>query len=65
MESRLLDLLVCPACKGRLHYDRAHSELVCRGDRLAYPVRDGVPILLESEARRLEPQAERTPAQPA
>lgn len=54
MESRLLDTLVCPLCKGRLEYDRAQAELVCRADRLAYPVRDGIPVMLESEARPLD-----------
>jgi len=54
MESRLLDILVCPLCKGRLYYDRPHAELVCRGDRLAFPVRDGIPVMLESEARGLD-----------
>jgi len=55
MESRLLDTLVCPLCKGRLDYDRAQAELICRADRLAYPVRDGIPVMLESEARPLDP----------
>ncbi|CAM4194872.1 UPF0434 protein CAL20_13995 [Bordetella tumbae] len=54
MESRLLDTLVCPLCKGRLDYDRAQAELTCRADRLAYPVRDGIPVMLESEARSLD-----------
>ncbi|MBO1113089.1 Trm112 family protein [Bordetella petrii] len=54
MESRLLDTLVCPLCKGRLDYDRAQAELICRADRLAYPVRDGIPVMLESEARQLD-----------
>ncbi|GAB1579567.1 MULTISPECIES: Trm112 family protein [Bordetella] len=54
MESRLLDILVCPVCKGRLDYDRAQAELICRADRLAYPVRDGIPVMLESEARPLD-----------
>ena len=53
MESRLLDTLVCPLCKGRLDFDRAQAELICRADRLAYPVRDGIPVMLESEARQL------------
>jgi uncharacterized protein len=57
METRLLDLLVCPICKGPLEYWRppmqsAH-ELVCKADRLAFPVRDGIPVMLESEARSL------------
>jgi uncharacterized protein len=54
MQTRLLDLLVCPLCKGRLYSNPNHTELVCRGDRLAYPVRDGVPVMLESEARILD-----------
>lgn len=54
MESRLLDTLVCPLCKGRLDYDRTQAELTCRADRLAYPVRDGIPVMLESEARSLD-----------
>jgi len=54
MESRLLDILVCPLCKGRLHHDRARAELVCRADRLAFPVRDGIPVMLESQARSLD-----------
>lgn len=53
MHTRLLDLLVCPLCKGRLHPNSDHTELVCRGDRLAFQVRDGVPIMLEAEARVL------------
>jgi uncharacterized protein YbaR (Trm112 family) len=54
MESRLLDILVCPVCKGRLEYDRENAELISRAAGLAYPIRDGIPILLESEARVLE-----------
>jgi uncharacterized protein YbaR (Trm112 family) len=54
MESRLLDILVCPVCKGRLEYDRKNAELISPGAGLAYPIRDGIPILLESEARVLE-----------
>jgi uncharacterized protein len=57
METRLLDLLVCPICKGPLEHRRpplhAHQELVCRADRLAFPVRDGIPVMLEGEARAL------------
>lgn len=53
MQTRLLDLLVCPLCKGRLYPNADHTELVCPGDRLAFPVRDGVPVMLESEARAL------------
>ena len=53
MDKKLLDLLVCPACKGPLQYDKTRSELVCRADRLAYPVRDDIPVMLEVEARTL------------
>jgi len=61
MEVRLLELLVCPVCKGRLEHLRPpqqeQQELVCRADRLAFPVRDGIPVMLESEARVLDPAA--------
>ncbi|TFZ08294.1 Trm112 family protein [Ramlibacter humi] len=53
MDPKLLELLVCPVTKGHLHYDRARQELVSRSARLAYPVRDGIPVLLEEEARTL------------
>ncbi|KNZ33930.1 MAG: hypothetical protein AD742_02365 [Methylibium sp. NZG] len=61
MEVRLLELLVCPLCKGRLEHLRPPQqeaqELVCHADRLAFPVRDGIPVMLESEARVLDPAA--------
>jgi uncharacterized protein YbaR (Trm112 family) len=53
MDSKLLELLVCPVTKGSLQYDRERQELVSRSARLAYPIRDGIPILLENEARTL------------
>jgi uncharacterized protein len=53
MDTKLLELLVCPVTKGPLEYDRDRQELVSRSARLAYPVRDGLPILLEAEARTL------------
>ncbi len=53
MDTRLLELLVCPVTKGPLDYHREQQELVSRSARLAYPVRDGIPILLENEARTL------------
>lgn len=53
MDAKLLEVLVCPICKGPLIYDRAARELICRGDRLAYPIRDDIPVLLESQAREL------------
>lgn len=53
MDTRLLELLVCPVTKGSLEYDREKQELVSRSARLAYPIRDGIPVLLENEARTL------------
>ena len=53
MDTRLLELLVCPVTKGPLEFDRQNQELLSRSARLAYPVRDGIPILLENEARTL------------
>jgi len=53
MDKKLLDILACPVCKGPLVYRETRQELVCRADRLAYPVRDGIPVMLEEEARRL------------
>ena len=53
MDPKLLELLVCPVTKGPLDYDREKHELISRSARLAYPVRDGIPIMLESEARTL------------
>ena len=58
MDTRLLELLVCPICKGPLEYQRPplheRTELVCMADRLAFPVRDGIPVMLEAEARQLD-----------
>ena len=54
MNADLLEILVCPLCKGKLQYYREKQELICRGDRLAYPVRDGIPIMWEDQARVLE-----------
>lgn len=56
MDTRLLQLLVCPVTKGPLDYDREKNELISRSARLAYPVRDGIPIMLESEARAVPPE---------
>ncbi|RFO98449.1 tetraacyldisaccharide 4'-kinase [Rhodoferax lacus] len=53
MDTKLLELIVCPVTKGKLEYDREKQELISRSARLAYPVRDGIPILLETEARTL------------
>ena len=62
MDAKLLELLVCPVTKGPLIYLRESQELVSRSARLAYPVRDGIPILLENEARELsDEELERLP----
>ncbi|WP_028453266.1 Trm112 family protein [Chitinilyticum aquatile] len=53
MDAKLLEILVCPVCKGPLVYDKAKQELICKGDRLAYAIKDGIPVMLESEAREL------------
>lgn len=53
MDSRLLEILVCPICKGPLQYRKPEQELVCRPCRLAYAIRDDIPIMLEDEARKL------------
>jgi uncharacterized protein YbaR (Trm112 family) len=53
MDRKLLDILVCPVTKGSLKYDKKSQELISKAARLAYPVRDGIPIMLEEEAREL------------
>ncbi len=53
MDTKLLELLVCPVTKGPLEYDREKQELVSKSARLAYPIRDGLPVMLETEARTL------------
>ena len=58
MDKRLLDILVCPVCKGPLVYRKAEQELICKACRLAYPVRDEIPVMLEDEARQLAPEEE-------
>ena len=62
MDPRLLELLVCPVTKGPLDLDRERQELISRSARLAYPIRDGIPVLLEEEARTLsDEELERLP----
>jgi uncharacterized protein YbaR (Trm112 family) len=58
MDARLFEILVCPLCKGPLVLRKAEQELVCKGDRLAFAIRDGIPVMLEGEARKLEPLEE-------
>ena len=53
MDSKLLDILACPVCKGALVYDKQAQELICKFDRLAFPIRDDIPVMLEDEAREL------------
>jgi len=70
MDPKLLELLVCPVTKGPLVYARETQELVSRGARLAYPIRDGIPVMLENEARVLDAEeldrlAPPRPASPA
>ncbi len=57
MDTRLMELLVCPVCKGPLEHDRDAHELICKADRLAYPIREGIPVMLESEARPIDAPA--------
>jgi uncharacterized protein YbaR (Trm112 family) len=53
MDKKLLDILACPVCKGALRYDKDRAELICKVDRLAFPIRDDIPVMLEDEARQL------------
>jgi len=55
VDAKLLEILVCPVTKGPLTYDKEAQELISKSARLAYPIRDGIPVMLEDEARRLEP----------
>jgi len=58
VDPKLLEILVCPLCKGPLVYLRPRAELVCKADRLAFPVKDGIPVMLEEDARKLPPEEE-------
>ena len=58
MDRKLLDILVCPLCKGPLVYLKDKQELICKGDRLAYPIQDDIPVMLEQEARTLAAEEE-------
>jgi uncharacterized protein YbaR (Trm112 family) len=58
MDARLLDILVCPLCKGPLVFRKNAGELICKGDRLAFPIRDDIPVMLEQDARKLPPEEE-------
>jgi len=58
MDRKLLDILVCPLCKSSLVYKKEDKELICKADRLAYPIRDDIPVMLEEEARQLAAEEE-------
>lgn len=58
MDKKLLEILVCPICKGPLVYRKEANELICKPDRLAFPIRDDIPVMLEDEARQLGPEEE-------
>ena len=58
MDSKLLDILVCPLCKGPLLYRKSRQELICKAARLAFPIKDGIPVMLEDDARKLPPEEE-------
>lgn len=49
-DKKLLDIVACPVCKGKLDYDKASDQLVCKADKLAYPITEGIPVLLENRA---------------
>lgn len=53
MDKKLLDILACPVCKGPLVYLKKNNELICKADKLAYPIRDDIPVMLEDEARHI------------
>lgn len=58
MDPKLLEILVCPICKGPLVHRQSAEELVCKADRLGFPIRDGIPVMLEEDARKLPPEEE-------
>ena len=54
MDKTLLEILACPICKGKLQYEKDQQELICKFDKLAYPIRDGIPVMLEEQARKIK-----------
>ncbi|BDH46480.1 UPF0434 protein [Salmonella enterica subsp. enterica serovar Choleraesuis] len=56
MDHRLLEIVACPVCNGKLYYNQELQELICKADALAFPFRDGIPVLLENQARSLDTQ---------
>ncbi|MBK4714750.1 MULTISPECIES: protein YcaR [Tenebrionibacter/Tenebrionicola group] len=59
MDHRLLEIIACPVCNGKLWFNKETQELICKADALAFPLRDGIPVLLENEARPLSAQESR------
>ena len=58
MDARLLDILVCPLCKGPLIYKKSDNELICKPDRLAFQIKDGIPVMMADEARKIPAEVE-------
>lgn len=58
MDPKLLDILVCPLCKGPLLFKKADNELICKPDRIAFQIKDGIPVMHEDEARKIPPEVE-------
>jgi uncharacterized protein YbaR (Trm112 family) len=56
MDAKLLEILVCPLCKSPLVYRKAEQELICKADKLAYAIKDGIPVMLADEARKVSPE---------
>lgn len=56
MDAKLLEILVCPLCKSSLIYRKTEQELICKADRLAFPIQDDIPVMLADEARKLTPE---------
>ena len=58
MDPKLLEILVCPLCKGPLVFKKSEQELICKADRLAYQVKEDIPVMLAEEARKIPPEEE-------
>ena len=59
MDHRLLEIIACPVCNGKLYYSQDKQELICKSDNMAFPLREGIPVLLETEARTLSAEEKR------
>lgn len=57
--SKILDVIACPICKGKLHYDKITQELICNFDKLAYPIKNGVPIMIVDQARKIQQRSKK------